>query len=95
MNIDLKHDLLKNSFGASLSPGKKNLNTTIDQSMITGTNQKSLSMDLRNENEKSDKKFNKNKNKSNLDIDQNIVNETTKPPSVLIVRDAMSLLKLF
>ena len=94
MNIDLKHDLLKNSFGQSLD-GKKKLNTTIDQSMVAAADQKSLKMDLRNENEKAEKKIKKNKKKLNLDNEQNILFELKKQESVPIVRDPMALLKLF
>ena len=95
MNIDLKHDLLKNFLGTLSPSGKKNLNTTIDQSMITAAYQKSLSMDLRNENEKSEKKFNKNKKRANLGCEQNLGFDLTKTTPVIIVRDPISLLKLF
>lgn len=95
MNIDLKHDLIKNFLGTPLSFGKKNLNTTLDQSMITAAYQKSLSMDLRNENEKSENKSNKNKKRSDLDCEQILDFDLTKTTPVIIVRDPISLLKLF
>lgn len=62
MNIDLKHDLLKN-FICKNQLGNKTINTTIDQSMVASTEQKSLGMDSKTEDKKELEKRKKEKKK--------------------------------
>ena len=92
MNVDIKHDLLKN-FLSSQMPGKQNVHTTIDQSMIAGPGSKSLGMDLQTENDKNNEKK-KKKEKQKLEAAK-ALEANVKKQSILIVRDPSALLKLF
>ena len=64
MSIDVKHNLLKN-FLSDQKLGQKNVQTSLDQSMMA-TQQKSLEMDHRNEGYKNNDPKNKNKNQKHI-----------------------------
>ena len=95
MDIDLKHDLMKNFLG-DMRSGQKHLKTTISNAMITSPEQKKLGMDLQNEN--FEKKEKEKKNKSKL-IEKKILNSNNddhlKNKNVKIERNPLILLKLF
>lgn len=93
MNIDIKHDLLKAAISDKRTTNK-NVQTTIDQTLVASTAQKSLGMDLQNEsteNSGSTKKKAKQKAKPKTAIKE----DQSKKASVPIERDPMKLLKIF
>lgn len=91
MNIDLKHELLKN-FLSDQKLGQKPINTAVGQSMVPGTAQKSLGNELLNESEKDD--FKNKKKKSNKQVMAEEKNEKQNAESKKIERDPLVLLKL-
>lgn len=91
MNIDIKHDLLKN-FQSDLKLGQKNVQTTIDQSMVAGAKQKSLGMDLQNDGLKNNDL--KKKKKKQKIIKETKKNEILKQQTDNVERDPIKLLNL-
>ncbi len=95
MNLDIKHDLFKSLLSES-KLSHKNINSTIDQSLVSSTAQKSLGMDLKNQEEnnllkkKKDKEDEKKKKKFLTDEEMRL----QKDRSNQIVRDPMKLLNL-
>jgi hypothetical protein len=99
MEFDIKNSLLKSSIGGN-KLAKKNINASIDDSLVTSMNQKNLDMDLegkkaqqKKEQAEKEKENNKNKNK-NLQLSQE-EKDTLKIQEEKIVRDPLKLLKLF
>ena len=95
MNVDIKHDLLKN-FLSDQKLGQKKLNTTIDQSMVASAEQKSLGMDPKDDGSKNnDHKMKKKKAALEAKKQQVLEDERLKKLSDKIERDPMKLLNLF
>lgn len=95
MNVDIKHDLFKSVLSES-KLSHKDINSTIDQSLVSSTAQKSLGMDLKDHDEKdflkkkNDKENDKKKKKLLTDEEMRL----EKNRSDKIVRDPIKLLNL-
>ncbi|MDD4972974.1 MAG: transporter substrate-binding domain-containing protein [Bacteriovorax sp.] len=103
MNIDIKHNLLKN-FLSDQRTDQRNVQTSIDQSMMVKTEQKSLEMDLRHEGHKNNdpRKTHKQKpNKINIEAkalllkDIVLQDEKLKQQLSQVKRNPLKLLKVF
>lgn len=97
MEFDIKNNLLQTSIGGN-KLAKKNINASIDDSLVTGMNQKNLDMDLeskkaqqKKEKEKEEKEK-KNKNEKHLSQAEK---DSHNKKEEKIVRDPLKLLKLF
>jgi hypothetical protein len=98
MSFDIKNSLLKSSIGGNAFSGK-NVQTSIDQSMISSTEQKSLKMDLKQETdpgtESVAEKANKKKKRLQKELEaQKNAQLLTTAPEKIIERDPLKLLKL-
>lgn len=89
MNVDIKHDFFKSILSES-KLSHKNINSTIEQSLVSSTAQKSLNMDLKN-NDEADrlKKELEKKKKKAL---EKIGSKAQREYDSKIVRDPMKLL---
>jgi hypothetical protein len=96
MDFDIKNNLLKSSVGEQRL-SKKNVDATIDQSLIASTAQKNLNMEMKDENGNPLDPKNKSKNKNRSQKKDSLLSEDKKKQQteVKIERDPLKLLKLF
>lgn len=99
MNIDAKNPLLKNFVSSNSNGlGKQGMKSSIDQSSVASAEQRSLDLELRNQNEKGNSKKDKKESKSEEAKAQQVqIKDETKllAEKDKIVRDPMKLLKAF